>query len=336
MATGTTGTTSSCAPTYKVEIQGCEASGPNSTAISSPHVVQYPRQPKRDDGKWMALGTLLGGLIGKFANADKLDEASDAEDTWRDLNDKLKDAGLAEWTRIAPERALADEADVELKTRSHIDWERADNEVAYSDLLKPCSDNLHNLLCALAACGYSPDYENIALRAKADAEVAYQQKIQEACRMGNRYNTGINSDVQSVLLAASMGAAIGASTIAREQARMDAFKIRADLLLKSTELVERDRSQRLSTALSWSNAGTNIQENRYGRHNSNGYDSLKLGADLLASAGQNYAWLAESLRRSAEKDGDAIASLGAMLGVIIPSFFSGCSMESKDCTECPA
>ena len=284
----------------------------------------------------MAIGTLLGGLIGKFVNADKLDEASDAEDIWRDLNDKLKAKGLEEWDRIAPERALAASADDTLLARATIDWSRADDETAYSDLLKPCSDNLHNLLCAMAACGYSPDYENIALRAKADAEIAYQQKIQEACRMGNRYNTGVNSEVQSSLLAASMGAAIGASTLAREQARVDAFKIRSDLLLRTTELVERDRAQRLQTALSWSQAGTAIQGNRYTAHNTNGYESLKIGADLLASAGQNYSWLAESLRRSAEKDGDAIASLGAMLGILIPTFFSDCSMESKDCTECPA
>lgn len=325
----------SCAPTYKVEIQGCTASGNNTTAISSPHVVQYPRQPKRDDGKWMALGTMIGGLIGKFANGDKLDEASDAEDTWRDLNDKLKDAGLQEWTRVAPERALADAADTTLLNRSTTNWARADSETGYADVLTPCDDQLHELLCQLAQCSYSPDYDNIAARAKADAESAYQQKLKEACRLGNRYNTGVNKDVQSSLLAASMGAAVGATTIAREGARLDAFKVRADLLLKTTEMFENHRDNRLKTALAWSNSGTNIQQDRYKLHNDNGYTSLKVGADFLASAGQNYAWLAESLRRSAEKDGDSIASLGAMLGVLLPLFFGGCTMESKDCTACP-
>lgn len=325
----------SCAPTYTVEIQGCEASGNNTTAISSPHVVQYPRQPKRDDGKWMALGTMIGGLIGKFANGDKLDEASDAEDTWRDLNDQLKNKGLEEWTRVAPERVLADAADTTLLNRSTTNWTRADSETGYADVLTPCDDQLHDLLCQLAQCSYSPDYDNIAARAKADAEVAYQQKLKEACRLGNRYNTGVNKDVQSSLLAASMGAAVGSVNQLREQARLDAFKVRADLLLKTTEMFEQHRDNRLKTALAWSISGTEIQQNRYKSHNANGYDSLRVGADFLSSAGQNYAWLAESLRRSAEKDGDSIASLGAMLGVLLPLFFGGCSMESKDCTACP-
>ena len=324
-----------CAPVYTVEIQGCEASGNNTTAISSPHVVQYPRQPKRDDGKWMALGTMLGSIIGKFANGDKLDEASDAEDTWKDLNDKLKEKGLDEWLRVAPERALADAADTTLLNRATTNWTRSETETAYSDQLKACDDKLHELLCQLAQCAYSPDYANIAERAKVDATMAYEQKLKEACRLGNRYNTGINRDVQTSLLSASMGAAIGATTMAREQARLDAFKVRSDLLLRATELFENNRQSRLTTGLQWSNAGTNIQENRYNNHNRNGYDSLKIGADMLASAGQNYAWLAESLRRSAEKDGDAIASLGAMIGILIPLFFGSCSFESKDCTACP-
>lgn len=335
LPTDTTTTTPKCTPEYKIEIQGCTASGNNTTAISSPHVVQYPRQPKRDDGKWMALGTMIGGLIGKFANGDKLDEASDAESTWKDLNDKLKNAGLTEWTRVAPERLLADTADTTLLDRATKNWTRADTETTYSDKLLPCNDNLHDLLCSLADCGYSPDYDNISLRAKADAEAAYQQKLAEACRLGNRYNTGINKDVQSALLSGSVGATIGAVTIAREQARLDAFKVRADILLRSTALIEEHRANRLRESLNWSNSGTNIQENRYKVHNANGYDSLRVGADFLASAGQNYSWLAESLRRSAEKDGDSIASLGAMLGILLPLFFGGCSMESKDCTACP-
>jgi hypothetical protein len=283
----------------------------------------------------MALGTMIGGLIGKYANGDKLDEASDAESAWKDLNDKLKARGLEEWNRVNPERALADAADTTLLERSTKNWTRADGETAYADVLTPCDDQLHALLCQLAQCSYSPDYDNIAARAKADAEVAYQQKLKEACRLGNRYNTGVNKDVQSSLLAASMGAAIGSVNQMREQARLDAFKVRSDLLLRTTDMFEQHRDNRLKTALAWSNSGTDIQQNRYRAHNANGYDSLKVGADFLASAGQNYAWLAESLRRSAEKDGDAIASLGAMIGVLLPLYFSDCSMESKDCTACP-
>ena len=87
---------SSC-HTNTIKVEPVSNSGTNGTCISTPHIVQYPKVPRRDDGKWMALGSIIGGLIGKFANEDKLNAASDAEDVWRDLNDKLKAQGLSEW-----------------------------------------------------------------------------------------------------------------------------------------------------------------------------------------------------------------------------------------------
>lgn len=33
------------------------------------HILQFPRQPKRDDGKWVAIGSLIGSLLGKIASS---------------------------------------------------------------------------------------------------------------------------------------------------------------------------------------------------------------------------------------------------------------------------
>lgn len=79
--------------TNTIKVEPVSNSGTNGTCISSPHIVQYPKVPLRDDGKWMAIGGIIGSLIGKFANEGKLDDASSAEDTWRNLNDQLKGMG---------------------------------------------------------------------------------------------------------------------------------------------------------------------------------------------------------------------------------------------------
>ena len=54
--------------TNTIKVEPVSNSGTNGTCISSPHIVQYPKVPLRDDGKWMAMGGIIGSLIGKFAN----------------------------------------------------------------------------------------------------------------------------------------------------------------------------------------------------------------------------------------------------------------------------
>ena len=110
----------------------------------------------------------------------------------------------------------------------------------------------------------------------------------------------------------------------------------SDLAFKVTQQLESSRLAREQNSLAWVSAGTNIQTNRYNIHNANGYDSLKLGADFLASAGQNFSWLADSLRKSAELDTGNFGALSALLVALIPQFFK-CNMEPSDgCgAECP-
>lgn len=322
-----------CQDQYQIEVQPSQASGVNSTAISSPHIIQYPKQPKRDDGKWMALGSIIGALIGKFANAGKMREASRTEDTWRDLNDRIRDQGQAEWDRAPGERHKADMADDDLGSRAEKESQRADVEYDYSEFLKACVDNLTAKACAIADCGYQPDYIGILRRAKADAEIIAQAKIDEACRSASRYNVGLRAVAQSDIRRATAMSIVGIAARQREEERATMWKINSELTTSTLNLIEGMRVRRQEVSGSYATRHASIQDRRFQVRNSNGYESIRLGGDLLASAGQNYAWLAESLRRSAEKDAGNFSSLGALIATLfLPQFFKDCSYETKDCS----
>lgn len=262
------------ADTYTVDAEGASASGNNTTAVSSPHVVQYPKPPRRDDGKWLSIGSIIGSLVGVLYNQDKIDDASDAEDEWKALTDLFRDQGRWMMTEHA-EKLLA------------------------------CSDALHEKLCALAECGYVADYESIRRVARADAALATETARRKACRTANRYNVGLNSDVGASLLRAEIVASTTATTQAVMAERQNAIKLNWEITSKAMTLIENDFMNR-----------------------------KQLGADFLAGAGQNYGYLAESLRRTAKEDVGDWATLGVALGVILPILFDwGCPSDSY-CETC--
>ena len=57
---------------------------------------------------------------------------------------------------------------------------------------------------------------------------------------------------------------------------------------------------------------------------------LKLGLDVLASAGKNYAWLAASLRQTAEKDVGGISALAGLVALAIGYFLCYDSEDNCD------
>jgi hypothetical protein len=58
------------------------------------------------------------------------------------------------------------------------------------------------------------------------------------------------------------------------------------------------------------------------------------GGQMVSSAGQNYAWLAESLRRTAQLDSGDFAALGVGLALLLPSFFKDCNYATPDDCGC--
>lgn len=240
-----------------VDVGETKAEGNNTTATAHNTIIQYPKPPRRDDGKWMAIGSIAGTLAGMLFSKDLVDDAKDAEKRWRRLTDYFYDDGhtISQW----------------------------------ADSLKDCDDKLHDALCKFAMCGYKADYEGILSRARSAAKVAAAQSWKQAIRTADRYHTGINCDVLSEIRRNEITATVMASTRAFELERTNAFDRQFEILAKTVNIFEKDFL------------------NRKG-----------LAADFLAGAGQNYGYLAQSLRETAKADVGDLQMLGGMLALLIP------------------
>lgn len=255
-------------PLQEVTVEGGTVSGTNNSLTQTSTVVQYPRPPRRDDGKWMAISSIIGTVVGMLASSDLIDDAKEAEKKWRELTDFFYDQGkmLSEW----------------------------------ADTLKECDDALHDALCKFAQCGYQADYEGVMRRARQAAHLAAENAYAQACRTADRYHTGINCDVWASIKRAEIAGTIQAVVMAYEAERQMAFDKNFEVLERTTQLFENDYMNR-----------------------------KRLAYDALAGAGQNYGYLAQSLRQTAKSDMGDIQLLAAAIGVALPLLFSyGCSSES--------
>lgn len=307
-------------------VGGVQPSGNGNVGISSNHIIQYPRQPKRDDGKWLAVGSLLGTLVGKFASQGIIDKAKDAEGKWRVVNDFLFDRGKRffddgdkEWdARKGPENEMDDAAK----------WykDRRDDEFDYANSLNPCNDAIHEKLCAMVQCGYKADYRGIAERAIATAEAAMLKERREVRKNMNRYALGECCDTEQRLATAKIMAVVGTVSQLREAERQKAFDTNLKLLFDGAETMEKHRQSRLATADKWAASSFDAWNKLYGYRTKNAFDLWNVGGSMLASAGRNYGWLADSLRKTADKDMSGMASLGSLIALLIAIF--ACSSGS--------
>ena len=111
------GTCASSCGVNQAYVEKGEACGTGSTQVNANHIIQYPRQPKMDDGKWIAIGSLLGALLGKFADNGTLNKAKEAENKWKAINEQLADKGREIWGKMPNEAAEADKADNDLESQ---------------------------------------------------------------------------------------------------------------------------------------------------------------------------------------------------------------------------
>lgn len=195
-----------------VQVEPSTASGTNSTASTTATIVQYPKPPRRDDGKWLAIGSMVGSLFGMMYSADIIKKAKAAEDKWKDLTDHFYDRGT--------------------------------NIETWADTLRDCDDKLHTALCKFAMCGYTADYTGILRRARQAAQMQVASAYRTACRTANRYNVGLNSEVYSGLLQSGVMAVVQASTLAIEAEREKAWQLNWEVLAKTTQIFESDFLQR--------------------------------------------------------------------------------------------
>lgn len=302
--------------------------------VSSNHVLQFPRQPKRDDGKWIAFGSLLGALAGKLASSSLIGKAKDAESKWKTANEKLYDAGIDQLNKAPGEwgKMLDVEADIE----QDADWNVAgrDVEQAYAYRLDNCNDELHAKLCQYVQCGYKPDYYGIATRVVAAAEAATAKECKELKRGLNRYAVDRCCDIGVKLATAKVMSVVGTVSKLREDERRKQWEVNSELIFKGAELIEKHRQGRLSTAMDFDKANADLRKYLYTARNKNYLDLVKSGGEFLAAAGKNYGWLADSLRKTAEKDGTGMANLGALIAMVVATFWCGPGFGCKEDDKC--
>lgn len=308
-----------------------QATGTGSTQVNANHIIQYPRQPKMDDGKWIAIASLIGSMLGKFADNGTINKAKDAESEWKKINEALAEKGRAMWDRMPDELADADKADNDLE--NHHAWNTAqrDNELGRAEKLDDCNDELHEKICQFALCGYTPDYDGIKSRIMADVAGQLAKSRREMTRSLNRYSAKACCGIETALATTAISTTVSALYRAREDERSRAFQINEGLLFKAGTLMEQHRANRFNSATGLDAKGVSIQQARYDAHNRNYMDLARTGADFLSSAGKNYAWLADSYRKTAEKMTQDLAQLGALIAVVAGLFLSKKSGENE-CT----
>ena len=323
------GTCASSCGVNQAYVEKGEATGTGSTQVNANHIIQYPRQPKMDDGKWIAIGSLLGALLGKFADNGTLNKAKDAENKWKAINEQLADKGRELWGKMPNEAAEADKADNDLENQYDWNIARRDDELRRAQQLDACNDAIHEKLCSFALCGYTPDYDGITARIKADVAAQTKKQREQLCKSLNRYSARQCCGIETALATAAISTTVGALYKAREDERARAWQINEGLLFKAGELIENQRNGRFDSAATMDKTGINIQQTRYASHNDNYHKLAALGADFLTSAGKNYAWLAESYRKTADKMSGDLANLGALIAVVLSIWLSKDAGENK-------
>lgn len=307
------------------------ASGTGSTMVNSNHILQYPRQPRPDDGKWIAIGSMIGALLGLFASKGTIEKAKAAEDKWRYINDQLFEKGKEMWDLMPQEKSKADAADGEIDNLYHHELDLRNEEENRMRGLDSCNDMAFAKLCEYVQCGYQPDYGGILKRAQADAAVQTQIKRRELCKNLNRYNTKACCGIETQLAMQSVNSVVGAVSQLREKERAQQYQINEGLYAKAAEMFDRARNLRFGNARDIDKTAIALQQDKYKRHNQNYYDLARFGGDLLSSAGKNFAYLAESYRKTAEKDNGGLATLFGIIAALLPAVIDMTSPDDSGC-----
>ena len=162
-----------------------------------------------------------------------------------------------------------------------------------SDVPQKYADDILSALYEFVKTGYCPDYLGILNTAVQSAAVQFDAQIAAMKRQAGRYNTGLNANVELETRHQQAAAIVLAYATAAESARQFMWSANFDMLHGTAEEME------------------NIKNRR-----------IELGADLLASAGQNYANVAQSLRQTAAMDSGGMEAIITVLGTLIPMFLS--------------
>jgi hypothetical protein len=357
-----------------VSIEPLSVTGTNNTGVLAPTIFNYPVQPINDTGRQMAIGAIVGGLLDALMGGDSISGATDAEAKWKDILDNtMKTKGQSEIARADTERnklptfendlsaqlsdyrAKADEYYLKLDPLNTILMDEVAEQRRKSDdeyLLSngTCVNDAITALCQFVACGYTPDYTGIATRAKADAEVAAATQFQEACGLGNRYNTRLATNRMLDIRMSTHSIALANTAKLRETERQFMWKTNEDMRFKHANWLEDTRVKRRDLSIRYDAQAIKTTEQRWvdfakehitldgnadatsnGRweaYSKSGFQSFREGGEMLAAAAQAYQFLSASIRATAKQGGNGGGIAGALASIAaVLTIFNGKSTD---------
>jgi hypothetical protein len=308
------------------------------------------------------LDAILGG--------DKIDDAVAAESTWKGiLDDTMKPRGISELQHIDTERAKLPEFELDIKNElvraraladtylqklpdldtkliNDADWNvsQRDRELTLSD--STCVDDAIREVCKFVACGYTADYDGIATRARADAEVANIAAYREACDLANRYNTRVGAHTRMNIRLQTRSQFLLSSSVNRESERVSAWKMNEDMRFKHADKLESIRLGRRKLSVEydqqadkiWADrwavyyklhndhdtAANEMSKERWAAYSESALKSMREGGEMLAAAAQAYQFLAASIRASSKQGGMSIGGIAASLAAVLGVFNGSC------------
>ena len=190
-----------------VDVGACEASGTNAVSNASNYIVQYPKPYRRTDGRWIALGSLIGTVIGAMSNKGVVGKAKDAESNWNGLTDDFNDKGRYLFNTYAPK-------------------------------LEACADELKDRLCALAKCNYSLDILGAIAQARTIAELEASRAMDKLCRTSSRMHTGRFCKASQVIETARIGAQVAATMQTLTSLRKAQYEIAVNTTMQLSTHIE--------------------------------------------------------------------------------------------------
>jgi hypothetical protein len=312
-----------------VKVDPANASAPNSTAISSPTIFNYPVQPINDTGRQMALGAIVGTLVDALLGGDGAAGAAQAESEWKSMLDNyLKAKGQSEIDRVPGERAKLADFETDLKNQladyrtkadeyysklapldTELDREfkeymtKSHNEFDLSNTT--CVDDALRAVCQYVTCGYTPDYTGIASRARADAEIAERTSLDEACRLSNRYNTHVGDYRARQSRLQMHTTALLATNKGREDERQFMWKTNQDMRFALVDKMEGIRLGRRELSYKYDALAIKTMEQRWAEF---AQEHLKLESAGTAIGENRWTAYNESAFKSFREGGEMLAA----------------------------
>ena len=297
----------------KVENGSTSAGGTGAAAFSAPTTIINPRPLRPDDGRWQALGAIVGAVVGKMASKTYMKQVDRAMDEWDRINDKLKFTGYGLLDDAPKEKAKQEnEANNIYKLLGWGDGIR-DEQLQRARGMDACLDMTYEELCQYVKCGYKPDYAGIYKRINADTQTAIAKQRAELCKNLNRYAVRQCCAVETAMATAAIKSAVGSIAVAREKERSTQYQVNEQLYMKTAELMERARQGRLQDAMNINKDAIATRNSLFTTRSAAYLDYIRLGGDLLASVGTNLTSKAQSASVMADKTADGISAVLAGL-----------------------